>query len=269
MRRRTRSNESSISDIANQEAEMADLQNRIESTAEDAEDFNESTDDEIANRKTTYDFFANINNYLGQRIAAGEILTEDEKELLDKALAITSDMSGNDEEVIKQVYDYLCNNVNYYYGNNEIEDIQDKAALLGTHGKIDKITDSAHKNPGILLYYTDALSIEKTDEGYDIRLTDGEEVNEFFFDGSYNFVEAIGKQQPIALTRSDIIGCIDKIKTVSEMYKAFGTPHADTGSGFYIPIYISVDGTIIYFVCSGDSISGCGCLDISDYFIDQ
>ena len=170
---------------------------------------------------------------------------------------------------LRDSYDGYSNVLIFTYipGANVV--IQDKAALLGTHGKIDKITDSAQKKPGALLYYIDELSIEKTDEGYDIRLTDGEEVNEFFFDGSYNFVEAIGKQQPIALTRSDIIGCIDKIKTVSEMYKAFGTPHADTGSGFYIPIYISVDGTIIYFVCSGDSISGCGCLDISDYFIDQ
>ena len=170
---------------------------------------------------------------------------------------------------LRDSYDGYSNVLIFTYipGANVV--ILDKDDLLGTHGKIDKITDSEQENPGILLYYTDALSIEKTDEGYVIRLTDGEEENEFFFDGSYSFVKAIGKQQPIALTRSEIIGYIDKIKTVSEMYEVFGTPHADTGSGFYIPIYISVDGTIIYFVCSGDSISGCGCLDISDYFIDQ
>ncbi|MBR5986871.1 MAG: hypothetical protein IK019_10720, partial [Clostridia bacterium] len=66
---------------------------------------------------------------------------------------------------LRDSYDGYSNVLIFTYipGANVV--IQDKAALLGTHGKIDKITDSAQENPGILLYYTDALSIEKTDEG--------------------------------------------------------------------------------------------------------
>ena len=73
-----------------------------------------------------------------------DILTEDEKELLDKALVITSDMDGNDEEVIKQVYDYLCNNVTYYYGDNEIEDNCHNAigALLNGEAVCDGYADA-------------------------------------------------------------------------------------------------------------------------------
>lgn len=132
-----------------------------------------------------------------------------------------------------------------------------------TNCKIDKFTDLEQEKSEVILYDTNTMLIKKTDEGYVIHFTNREEVNEFIFDESCNFIKANGKQKPIALTRSDIINGADRIKTIREMNKVFGVPHADIGSGFYIPTYISIDGTIIHFICSGDSITGYTCLDIN------
>ncbi|MBR7041213.1 MAG: hypothetical protein IKI24_05155 [Clostridia bacterium] len=48
-----------------------------------------------------------------------DILSEDEKQLLDRALEIASAVDGSGEEAIKQIHDHICDNVSYRHGEHD------------------------------------------------------------------------------------------------------------------------------------------------------
>ncbi len=72
-----------------------------------------------------------------------DILNENEKKLLDNALEIVSTIDGSDEDVIKQIHDYICDNVSYRHdGHDDIVYHSALGALLEGEAVCDGYADA-------------------------------------------------------------------------------------------------------------------------------
>lgn len=98
--------------------------------------------------------------------------------------------------------------------------------------------------------FLNSLSVFRTDNTYTIVVEKNgvaQKIVEFSSDRKCRTVQGL-----VLVKNEDINQYLDK--SLNELKEKFGEVHADIGSGFYVPAYITENGYLIYFEVENDIV---------------
>ena len=105
-------------------------------------------------------------------------------------------------------------------------------------------------NQHTLFIFLNSLSVFQTNNTYTIVVEENgvaQKIVEFSSDRKCRTVQGL-----VLMKNEDISQYLDR--SLNELKEKFGEVHADIGSGFYVPAYITEDGYLIYFEVENDIV---------------